>query len=126
MKKFFIIIVLGFCSISYSIAQSIDYDKAMDEMRSLNMGGTAVGTGLNAPKGFDTGVAEEVSKITGKEFITASNKFHALTSKDELVFAHGAVKALAITFGIGIVVSALVSIVISRFVVALMIGVSEV
>ena len=61
----------------------------------MALGGTAVGTGLNAPKGFDTGVAEEVSKITGKHFVTASNKFHALTSKDELVFAHGAIKALA-------------------------------
>ena len=61
----------------------------------LALGGTAVGTGLNAPKGFDTGVAAEVAKITGKPFVTASNKFHSLTSKDELVFAHGAIKALA-------------------------------
>ncbi len=68
---------------------------AIKPLHELALGGTAVGTGLNAPKGFDTGVAEEVSKITGKKFVTASNKFHALTSKDELVFAHGAVKALA-------------------------------
>ncbi|MBQ9745254.1 MAG: class II fumarate hydratase, partial [Clostridia bacterium] len=61
----------------------------------LALGGTAVGTGLNAPKGFDTGVAAEVAKITGKPFVTAGNKFHSLTSKDELVFAHGAIKALA-------------------------------
>ena len=61
----------------------------------LALGGTAVGTGLNAPKGFDTLVAEKVSEITGKKFVTAANKFHALTSKDELVFAHGAIKALA-------------------------------
>ncbi len=61
----------------------------------LALGGTAVGTGLNAPKGFSEGVAAEVSKITGKPFVTAENKFHALTSKDELVFAHGAIKALA-------------------------------
>ncbi len=61
----------------------------------LALGGTAVGTGLNAPKGFDKKVAEEISKLTGKKFTTASNKFHALTSKNELVFAHGAVKALA-------------------------------
>ena len=59
------------------------------------MGGTAVGTGLNAPAGFDVKVAEAVSALTGKDFITAPNKFHALTSKDELVFAHGALKALA-------------------------------
>lgn len=52
----------------------------------------AVGTGLNAPKGFDTEVAKAVSELTGKPFVTASNKFHSLTSKDELVFAHGALK----------------------------------
>jgi len=61
----------------------------------LALGGTAVGTGLNAPAGFDTSVASEVAKLTGKSFVTAANKFHALTSKDELVFAHGAIKALA-------------------------------
>lgn len=64
-------------------------------LKQLALGGTAVGTGLNAPQGFDSKVAEEVSKLTGKDFITAPNKFHALTSKDEIVFAHGAVKALA-------------------------------
>ena len=68
---------------------------AVGPLRELALGGTAVGTGLNAPEGFDVLVAEEVSKLTGKEFRTAQNKFHALTSKDELVFAHGAVKALA-------------------------------
>lgn len=62
---------------------------------ALALGGTAVGTGLNAPKGFDRLVAEKISAITGKQFVTAENKFHALTSKDELVFAHGALKALA-------------------------------
>ncbi len=61
----------------------------------LALGGTAVGTGLNAPPGFDTAVAAEIAKLTGKPFVTAGNKFHALTSKDELVFAHGAIKALA-------------------------------
>jgi len=70
-------------------------ERATEPLRELALGGTAVGTGLNAPKGFDVGVAEEVSRITGKSFITAPNKFHALTSKDELVFAHGAIKALA-------------------------------
>ena len=68
---------------------------ALEPLKELALGGTAVGTGLNAPKGFDTKVAEEVSKLTGKNFRTADNKFHALTSKDELVFAHGALKALA-------------------------------
>lgn len=61
----------------------------------LALGGTAVGTGLNAPSGFSERVALEVAGITGKPFISAPNKFHSLTSKDELVFAHGALKALA-------------------------------
>ena len=79
---------------------SLERDKEMilsslPYLKQLALGGTAVGTGLNAPKGFDEKVAEEVSKLTGKSFITAPNKYHALTSKDELVFAHGAVKALA-------------------------------
>ncbi len=69
--------------------------RSIEPLRELALGGTAVGTGLNAPKGFAERVAEEVSNITGKKFITAENKFHALTSKDELVFAHGAIKALA-------------------------------
>ena len=68
---------------------------ALPELKELALGGTAVGTGLNAPKGFDVKVAEAVSQLTGKNFVTAPNKFHALTSKDELVFAHGAMKALA-------------------------------
>ena len=68
---------------------------ALEPLRELALGGTAVGTGLNAPKGFDTKVAEEISALSGKKFVTAANKFHALTSKDEIVFAHGAVKAMA-------------------------------
>ena len=68
---------------------------AVKPLKELALGGTAVGTGLNAPKGFDVKVAEAVSQITGKQFVTAPNKFHALTSKDEIVFAHGAMKALA-------------------------------
>ncbi|MBR6808601.1 MAG: class II fumarate hydratase [Clostridia bacterium] len=68
---------------------------AVKPLFELALGGTAVGTGLNAPAGFDTTVAAKVAEITGKPFITAGNKFHALTSKDELVFAHGAIKALA-------------------------------
>ena len=68
---------------------------SLEPLKELALGGTAVGTGLNAPEGFDTAVAAAVSRLTGKDFRTASNKFHALTSKDELVFAHGALKALA-------------------------------
>ncbi|MBR6274794.1 MAG: class II fumarate hydratase [Lachnospiraceae bacterium] len=79
---------------------SLERDKelliiALEPLKELALGGTAVGTGLNTPKGFDVKVAEAVSEITGKEFKTAPNKFHALTSKDEIVFAHGALKALA-------------------------------
>ena len=68
---------------------------AVKPLKELALGGTAVGTGLNTPKGFDTAVAAEIAKLTGKDFKTAENKFHALTSKDEIVFAHGALKALA-------------------------------
>ena len=68
---------------------------ALPYLKRLALGGTAVGTGLNAPKGFDERVAAEVSALTGRDFATAENKFHALTSKDEIVLAHGAVKALA-------------------------------
>lgn len=79
---------------------SLERDKqllllALPPLKELALGGTAVGTGLNAPAGFDTQVADAVSEITGKIFLPAANKFHALTSKDELVFAHGALKALA-------------------------------
>ncbi len=68
---------------------------ALSGLRELALGGTAVGTGLNAPAGFAEEVAKAVSELTGKEFVTAENKFHALTSKDDITFAHGALKALA-------------------------------
>ena len=68
---------------------------AMAPLGELALGGTAVGTGLNAPAGFDRLAAEQISALTGHPFVTAPNKFHSLTSRDELVFAHGAVKALA-------------------------------
>jgi len=70
-------------------------ENSLGPLGELALGGTAVGTGLNAPKGFSDAVAKEISNLTGKKFTSASNKFHALTSKDELVFAHGAIKALA-------------------------------
>ena len=94
-------------AVPISFAQEISGWRAMVEnskkmikaslsgLYELALGGTAVGTGLNAPKGFAEAVAEEVSKITGKNFVTAPNKFHSLTSKDQLVFAHGGLKALA-------------------------------
>ena len=68
---------------------------AVRPLYELALGGTAVGTGLNAPKGFAELVAQKVADLTGKPFVTAPNKFHALTSKDEIVFAHGAIKATA-------------------------------
>lgn len=68
---------------------------SLPALSELALGGTAVGTGLNAPEGFASLVAEEISRISGHKFTSAENKFHALTSKDELVFAHGALKALA-------------------------------
>ena len=71
------------------IARSIDF------LLTLALGGTAVGTGINAPIGFDTSVAAEIAALTGEAFRTAENKFHALTSKNELVHVHGAIKALA-------------------------------
>lgn len=94
-------------AVPVSFAQEISGWKAMlietkemilstvEKLSYLALGGTAVGTGLNAPKGFDVEVAKYVSELTGKKFITAPNKFHSLTSKDALVFAHGAIKALA-------------------------------
>ena len=69
--------------------------RSIEPLYELALGGTAVGTGLNAPAKFSETVATEIGNITNKPFVTASNKFHALTSKDELVFAHGAIKALA-------------------------------
>lgn len=64
-------------------------------LKELALGGTAVGTGLNTHPRFGEMVAEELSNITGKDFVTAPNKFHSLTSRDEIVFAHGALKALS-------------------------------
>ena len=70
-------------------------EAATEHLYNLALGGTAVGTGLNAPKEFPTLVADYIADITGYPFVTDPNKFHALTSRDELVFAHGALKGLA-------------------------------
>jgi fumarate hydratase class II len=70
-------------------------NRAIEPLRKLALGGTAVGTGLNCPEGFDEAAAQKISELTGKRFVTAENKFHALSSRDEMVFAHGALKALA-------------------------------
>lgn len=66
-----------------------------ESLRELAIGGTAVGTGINAHPRFGELTAEEISRLTGKHFVSAPNKFHALTSHDELVYVHGALKALA-------------------------------
>ncbi|AZU61156.1 class II fumarate hydratase [Neobacillus mesonae] len=69
--------------------------EAMDHLLDLAIGGTAVGTGINAGPEFSTRAAEEIAKLTGYPFRSSENKFHALTSHDEIVHAHGALKALA-------------------------------
>lgn len=70
-------------------------ERTLEPLTELALGGTAVGTGINAHPQFGEVVAEKISKETGKPFVTAINKFHALTSHDQLVFTHGALKALA-------------------------------
>lgn len=79
-----------------SLERDLDMiNSATEKLYCLALGGTAVGTGLNAPKNFDSLVAEKIASLTGYDFVTDSNKFHALTSKSEIVFTHGAMKALA-------------------------------
>ena len=68
---------------------------ALPPLEALALGGTAVGTGLNCPPGFDQAAAGYIAQLTGCPFRPAENKFHALTSRDAAVFAHGALKALA-------------------------------
>ena len=69
--------------------------KAIDSLRKPAIGGTAVGTGLNAPQGFGERVCEKLSEQLNTQFISDPNKFHALSAKDDICFAHGAIKALA-------------------------------
>ena len=68
---------------------------ALPHLYELALGGTAVGTGLNAPKGYAEGVAAELARLTGSPFVTSPNKFESLASCDGLVYAHGALKTLA-------------------------------
>ncbi|HHU10517.1 MAG TPA: class II fumarate hydratase [Intrasporangiaceae bacterium] len=70
---------------------------ALSHVRELALGGTAVGTGLNAPEGYAVAVAAEISRFTGLEFVTAPNKFEALATCDALVQLHGVLKGLAAT-----------------------------
>ncbi|MFN3302372.1 MAG: class II fumarate hydratase [Roseateles sp.] len=68
---------------------------ALPHLHELALGGTAVGTGLNAPQGYAEAVAAELARLTGHPFVTAPNKFEAMASCDALVHAHGALKTLA-------------------------------
>lgn len=79
-----------------SLEHSRDFiENALPGLKEIALGGTAVGTGLNTPAGFAEKAVENLNKLTGKDFVTAPNKFHSLTSKDAYVYAHGALKALA-------------------------------
>ncbi len=78
------------------VVKSKEYlERSLPSIHELALGGTAVGTGLNAPKGFDVEVAKVISDLTNKQFITEENKFHALAAKDAITFVHGGLKALA-------------------------------
>ena len=72
-------------------------DNTLSHLLELALGGTAVGTGINAPKGFDVAAAKEIAQLTGYPFVSASNKFEAMASHDAMVEAHGALKQVAIS-----------------------------
>jgi fumarate hydratase, class II len=72
-------------------------NNTLEHLSELALGGTAVGTGLNAPRGYDVLVAEKIAQITGLPFITAPNKFESLAAHDALVETHGALKQLAVS-----------------------------
>lgn len=69
----------------------------LEHLSELALGGTAVGTGLNTPKGYDVLVAQYIAKFTGLPFVTANNKFEALAAHDAIVETHGALKQLAVS-----------------------------
>lgn len=70
-------------------------ETSLTHLYAVALGGTAVGTGINSPKGFDKQVAEVLVTLTGEPIVSSENKFHSLTSKDDLVFVHGALVSLA-------------------------------
>ncbi len=74
-----------------------DLQHTMNHLRELALGGTAVGTGINAPKGFDVAVAAEIASLTGKPFVTAPNKFEALAAHDAVVASSGGLKTIAVS-----------------------------
>lgn len=80
----------------HMLERSLEFVKeSTEKMKALAIGGTAVGTGINTHPEFGKMVSEEIAKLTGIDFYSSENKFHALTSHDEIVYAHGALKALA-------------------------------
>ncbi len=87
-----------FSGFSAQLAHGITIlEQALESLRELALGGTAVGTGLNAPEGFDLAVAARIAEITGKPYVTAPNKFEALAAHDAVVRASGALKTLAVS-----------------------------
>jgi fumarate hydratase class II len=78
------------------VTAKVDIERTLDEVRQLALGGTAVGTGLNAPKGFAEKVAAKIAELTGAPFVTAPNKFAALATHDPLVSLSGALKRAAV------------------------------
>ncbi len=79
-----------------TLTKNIEFlEYTLVSLKELAIGGTAVGTGINTPIGFDKLVAQEISNLTGKTYISSNNKFHSLSSKGEIMFAHGALKTLA-------------------------------
>ncbi|HRH34028.1 MAG TPA: class II fumarate hydratase [Catalimonadaceae bacterium] len=87
-----------FSGYAAQLAHGIDHLKqALPHLSELALGGTAVGTGLNAPKGYDVLVAEKISQLAGQSFVTAPNKFESLAAHDAIVFASGALKTLAVS-----------------------------
>jgi len=72
-------------------------DHTLEHLSELALGGTAVGTGLNAPLGFDKKVAQTISELTGYPFVTSPNKFESLSAHDAIVSSHGALKTLAVS-----------------------------
>ncbi len=74
-----------------------DLQHSLHHLSELALGGTAVGTGINAPRGFDIAVAAKIAELTGKPFVTAPNKFEALATHDAVVATSGALKTLAVS-----------------------------
>jgi fumarate hydratase class II len=87
-----------FSGYTHQVASGIErVEQTLPRLMELAQGGTAVGTGLNAPVGFAEKVAERIAAITGLPFTTAPNKFEALAAHDAMVFSHGAINTVAVS-----------------------------